>query len=160
MDIQSVRHKVYELASQIAEESGLELVTIDVIPRAKSLLLRIVVDKESGVTIGDCERLSRNFEPLLDVENIIAGSYILEVSSPGLDRPLITQKDFDKSIGKLVRVITKERIDNETFFIGRLVDVGEDWIRIRIDKKKESKDIFIQMKMITKARLEIEMKRE
>lgn len=156
MNAVTIKQKIYELASQVAEDEGLELVSADMFGSGKKILLRIMVDKEGGVTINDCERMSRSLEALLDVEDPIKGPYILEVSSPGIDRPLIKQADFEKNIEKLIRIVTKEKIDNQTFFIGRIIDVGEGWIRIRLEKKKESKDIFIPMDKISKAKLEIE----
>ena len=91
-----IKGKIYELANQIAEDGALELVNVDMLAMGKKTLLRVVVDKERGVTIGDCERTSRGLEALLDAEDLIKGTYLLEVSSPGLDRPLIKQKDFEK----------------------------------------------------------------
>lgn len=151
-----IKGKIYELANQIAEDGALELVNVDMLAMGKKTLLRVVVDKERGVTIGDCERTSRGLEALLDAEELIKGTYLLEVSSPGLDRPLIKQKDFEKNRGKLARVITTEKIVNQTFLIGRIVDVGEDWVRLRLRKKEKSEDIFIPIDKISKARLEIE----
>lgn len=151
-----VRQKIYEFAERIAEDEGFELINADMIGSGRKATVRIVIDKEGGVTIGDCERMSRSLEALLDVEDPIKGSYLLEVSSPGLDRPLVRQTDFEKNIEKLARVVVTEKIDNQTFFIGRIIDVGEGWIRLKLGKKSEGKDIFIPMDKISKARLEIE----
>lgn len=160
MDAKTNRQKVYDLACRAAEDEGLELVSADLLGSGKRQVLRVTVDKESGVTVGDCERMSRSIEALLDVEDPIKGSYVLEVSSPGLDRPLTGRKDFEKNIGKLARVVTTEKIDNQTFVVGRIVDVGDGWIRLKVEKKKAEKDIYIPMDTITKARLEIEMKQK
>jgi ribosome maturation factor RimP len=156
----TIRQKINELASKVVEDEGFEIVSADILGGGRKTILKIVIDKEGGVTIGDCERISRSLEAILDVEDLIKMPYILEVSSPGLDRPLIKQKDFEKNMGKLARVITTERIDNQTFFIGRIIDVGEGWIRLKIEKKGDkegkSKDIFIPIDKISKANLEIE----
>lgn len=159
MDSNAIKQKIFELASQVAEDEGLELVSVDILGAGKKTILRAVVDKEGGVTVGDCEKMSRSLEALLDVEDPIKGPYILEVSSPGLDRPLVKQADFERNIEKLARIITTEKIDNQTFFIGRIIDVGDGWIRLKIEKKgarEEGKDIFIPLDKISKARLEIE----
>jgi ribosome maturation factor RimP len=157
MGVNPVKQRVYELAARAAEEEGYELEKAEVLGSGRRMIVRIVIDKEGGVNISDCERMSRGFEALLDVEDPIKGSYTLEVSSPGLDRPLNSQKDFDKSIGKLVRIITKETMaDNQTFFIGRLIDAGEGWVRISIEKKGGNQDLFIPLEKISKAKLEIE----
>ncbi|MFA5354444.1 MAG: ribosome maturation factor RimP [Thermodesulfovibrionales bacterium] len=171
METSPVRKKVYDLASRLVEDEGLELVDVEVLGKGKRLLLRVIVDREGGVRISDCEKISRDLAALLDVEDPIAGPYLLEVSSPGLDRPLVKQADFEKSIGKLARVVTKEKIDNQTFLLGRITDVGEGWIRLRPEpqnpvkgKRKKAvdeeqagvNDIFISLDKISKARLEIE----
>ncbi|MBZ0156623.1 MAG: ribosome maturation factor RimP [Alphaproteobacteria bacterium] len=158
MDTKDIKQRIFDIASRVAEDEGFELVSADLLGKGRRALLRVVVDKEGGVTINDCEKMSRSLEAVLDVEDPIHGSYVLEVSSPGLDRPLVTQRDFERNIGKLARIVTREKIDNQTFIIGRIVDVGEGWIRLRIEKKGTEKDLFIAMDKITKARLEIEIK--
>jgi ribosome maturation factor RimP len=156
MNTTDVRNKIYDLALQAAEDEGLELVSVDILGRGNKTMLKVIIDREGSVNIGDCEKMSRSFEALLDVEDPIQGTYVLEVSSPGLDRPLVKQKDFEKSIGKLARITTSEKINNETFFIGRITDAGEGWVRLKIEEKNKSKDIFIPMDKIKKARLEVE----
>ncbi|MDI6801918.1 MAG: ribosome maturation factor RimP [Thermodesulfovibrionales bacterium] len=152
----AVKQKIHELALQVAEDEGIELVSAGILGGGRKLLLRVVIDKEGGVTISDCEKMSRSLEALLDVEDPIKGSYVLEVSSPGLDRPLSNQRDFEKNVGKLARIITDEKIDNQTFFIGRITDAGDGWIRLGMETKEGIKDIFIPLEKISKARLEIE----
>ncbi len=156
--METAREKIHGLAEQVAEEEGLELVSVGILGSGKRTVLKVVVDKEGGVTVGDCERMSRSLEALLDVEDPIRRSYLLEVSSPGLDRPLVTQRDFERNIGKLARIVTAENIDNSTFFIGRILDVGDTWIRLSLDKTGRGKDMFIPLDKISKARLEIELK--
>ncbi len=155
MDKTAIKEKILELATGVAEDEGVEIVNVEILGSVKKILLRIYIDKEGGVTIGDCERISRRLEALLDVEDFIKTSYVLEVSSPGLDRPLLQKVDFEKNIGKLVRIITSEKIDNQTFFIGRIIDVGDTWVRLKI-KSKEEKDLYIPLNKISKAKLEIE----
>jgi ribosome maturation factor RimP len=155
----AIKDKIHRLACQSAENEGLEVVGTEILGSGRRLLLRVFVDKIGGVTIRDCEKMSRTLEALLDVEDPIKGSYVLEVSSPGLDRPLVTQRDFEKNVGRLARIITTEKIDEQTFFIGRIVDVGEGWVRIKIEAKGGEKDIFVPSGNISKARLEIEIKK-
>ena len=179
MKTSTVRQNIYELASRAAEDEGLELVSIDMLGSGRQVLLRVFVDREGGVTIKNCEKMSRGLEALLDVEDPIKGPYMLEVSSPGLDRPLVNQKDYERNIGKLARIVTTEKIDNQTFFVGRIIDTGEGWIRLSIEEqaspehplkkglpghgktrgKTEAKDIFVPLEKISKARLEIEINR-
>lgn len=121
----NAQEKVSELAAEVAGDLQLELVSVEVTGRGRRSMVRIVIDKQGGVTISDCEKMSRGLEALLDVEDPIAGTYMLEVGSPGLDRPLHSQRDYERSIGKLARIVTSEQVGNQTFFIGRIVDVGE-----------------------------------
>jgi ribosome maturation factor RimP len=168
----SPHEKVAELAAQVADDLKLELVSVEVVGRGRRSLVRIVIDKESGVTISDCEKMSRGLEALLDVEDPIPSAYMLEVGSPGLDRPLNTQRDYERSVGKLARIVTSEQLGNQTFFIGRIVDVGEGWFRLQIENKggstpqkgrkpgavrgEPAEEIIIPLEKIAKARLEIE----
>ncbi len=155
MNVDILKKKIYEIASDIAADEGVELCDIQ-IQSGRKTLLRVFIDKNGGVTIDDCERMSKSLSAILDVEDPIKTPYILEVSSPGLDRPLVKQRDFHRNIGKLVRIITLEKIENQTFFIGRITDVGDNWIRISYDKKGKSEDLFIPLEKISKAKLEIE----
>ena len=75
-----IKGKIHELAEQVAEDEGLELVDIIILGTGRKMLLRVIIDKESGVTVGDCERMSRGIEALLDVEDIVKAAYTLEVS--------------------------------------------------------------------------------
>src|SRR5208283_189173 len=159
METSAMKTKVYQLACRAAEGEGLEVVSADLLGSGRRLLLRVAVDKTGGVTVGDCERMSRSLEALLDVEDPISGPYVLEVSSPGLDRPLRSQRDFEKNIGRLARIVTSEKIDGQTFFLGRIADVGEGWVRLTMEARDGEKDIFIPSGNISKARLEVEMKK-
>lgn len=156
MNIDILKQKIYEMASEVAADEGFELFDILIQGSSRKPLIRVVIDKDGGVTIYDCERMSKSLGALLDIEDLMKTPYTLEVSSPGLDRPLSKQKDFHKNIGKLIRIVTSERLDNQTFFIGRITDVGENWVRISYDKKGKSEDLFIPIDKISKARLEIE----
>jgi ribosome maturation factor RimP len=118
-------------------------------------LARVFIDKEGGVTLEDCEKVSRALSALLDVEDPIPASYVLEVSSPGLDRPLKRLKDFEMSIGKLARVVTKERIGDQTFHVGRIAAVENGNVRLVV---RENEEVSIPFAQISKARLEIELK--
>ena len=150
---ENIKKKVLQLANQVADELGMEVVDVELFGKGK-LLLRVVIDREGGVTLGDCESFSRSFEAILDVENPVPGSYTLEVSSPGLDRPLKEIKDFEKSTGKLARLVTTEKIENQNFFIGRIIEVSKGLIRILVHER----EITIPFEKIAKARLEVELK--
>ncbi|MCS7215928.1 MAG: ribosome maturation factor RimP [Thermodesulfovibrio sp.] len=161
MNIKELKEKITDYANMIAEQEGMEVFNVDIYPGRKGLILRIFIDKEGGVTIKDCENFSRAIEAILDVEDPIKSSYTLEVSSPGVDRPLKDKKDFLKNIGREVKITTKEKIADNTFFIGKIVDAGDDWVRIEIQetktkgiKKKVKKELlFIPFNKIIKAQV-------
>ena len=147
-----IKNKVSKLAKQVAQEQEVEIFDIELSGKDK-LLLRITIDKEGGVTLDDCERFSRSLEAILDVEDPIPVSYTLEVSSPGLDRPLRELKDFEKNMGKLARIITVEKIENKNLFIGRISRVNNKFLMLLV----KDREIDIPFEKILRARLEIEL---
>ncbi len=151
--MEDIRNKVLKFTKEVAVGQGVEIFDVELFGRGK-LLLRVVIDKEGGVTLDDCERFSRSLEAVLDVEDPIPMSYTLEVSSPGLDRPLRDVKDFEKHKGKLARVVMAEKIQNKDFFIGRIIEVGSDFVRLLVDGNEKE----IPFDKISKARLEVELK--
>ncbi len=153
------KEKIQELATEVAQELGVELVGVELFKRGMRHLLRATIDREEGgVTLEDCEAFSRKFGVLLDVEDPLPGSYTLEVTSPGLDRPLKSPRDFQKQKGKLVRIVTKEKITNQSFFVGRLKETRDEGITLILFRKKEAiEEIDIPYGMISKANLEIDI---
>lgn len=149
------KDRVYELAAEVARGHGFELEGVEISGRGRKVLLRVTIDKEDGITLGDCEAFSKDIEALLDVHNPIKEPYTLEVSSPGLDRPLRSINDFRKYMGKPVRVVTKQKIQNQSFFTGRIAGVDSDRIRLSLAGDKQVEIFFDN---ISKARLEIEIK--
>jgi ribosome maturation factor RimP len=146
--------KISNVLAPIVEDARLELVEIEFKPIGKRWLLRIYIDKEEGgVTIADCEYVSRELSRILDVEDIIEYAYTLEVSSPGLTRSLKKIEDFVRYKGKTCRIITKETIAGKNEFRGEITDVASDKVEI-----KEKIDIItIPICAIKKAHLELEL---
>lgn len=167
MALDDIRNVIMGIASRAADDEGVELVDVEIKGSARHPIVRITIDREGGVTIGECEKMSRSVEALMDVEDPVSGPYMLEVSSPGIDRPLKTQADFNKGVGKLARIVTASQINGQTFFLGRIIDSGEGWIRLKPEeqgkKKKASakqepdNSVIIPLESVTKARLEIEI---
>ncbi|NCO84428.1 MAG: ribosome maturation factor [Nitrospirae bacterium CG_4_10_14_3_um_filter_44_29] len=149
-----VEEIVLKLAGQVAEGQKVEVLETRLLGSGRRMLLRITIDRSGGVTLEDCERFSRSLSALLDADDSLPGPYNLEVSSPGLDRPLTALKDFERHKGKLVRIITKDRIDNQNFFLGRVIGVTADIIRLSISGEERD----IPFENILRARLEIEIK--
>ncbi|MBI5641237.1 MAG: ribosome maturation factor RimP [Nitrospirae bacterium] len=153
--MEDIRRKLLNLAGSIAGQQAVSVVDIELAGSMRRLIVKIFIDKAGGVTLEDCERFSRALSAVLDVEDPIRTAYVLEVSSPGLDRPLKSLKDFEASIGKLARVVTKEGINGQTFFIGRIRRVEDGVVTLALEKEAETD---IPYDKISKARLEIEFK--
>ncbi|MDD3846022.1 MAG: ribosome maturation factor RimP [Syntrophorhabdaceae bacterium] len=122
--------KIKDIVAPILDERLLELVEIELRPSGKRWLLRIFIDKEGGVTIADCEYVSRELSRVLDVEDPIEQPYTLEVSSPGLTRSLKSREDFARFRGKKCRIITHEEVGGKREFLGTIVDAAGDEVTI------------------------------
>ena len=120
-----------ELLMPIIEENNYELVDVEYVKEAGSWYLRAYIDKEGGFTIGDCEKVSRAFSDLLDEHDFIEDAYILEVSSPGLGRPLKKEKDYVRSMGKELEIRTYRALDGEKEFYGILTAYDDKTVTIR-----------------------------
>src|SRR5947199_1531889 len=113
--------RVREVAERVAASSGLEVVEVELRGGGKSRMLRIFIDKPGGVTHEDCANLSREVSTILDVEDAVpGGSYLLEVSSPGLDRKLSRPVDFERFQGSRVKLTTKDAVNGNRHFEGRI----------------------------------------
>jgi len=130
--------RVQQIAERVAASSGLELVEVEFRGGGKSRLLRIFIDKPGGVTHEDCANLSREVSTILDVEDVVPGSYLLEVSSPGLDRKLSRPADFERFTGSRVKIMTREPVSGNRHFDGRLQSFqqGRLTLDLAIPKKK------------------------
>ncbi len=116
--------QIRAITERVAASSGLEIVEIELRGGGKSRMLRIFIDKPEGVTHEDCAKLSREVSTILDVEDAIPGSYLLEVSSPGLDRKLFRPADFERFQGSRVKLTTKGEVNGNRHFEGRLEHFG------------------------------------
>ncbi len=133
---------------------GIDLDFIELNQMKGKALLRVFIDKANGINIDDCEKVSREVEAVLDVEDPIPYSYVLEVSSPGLDRPLHGVQDFKRFAGENIRVVIQEPIDEQTFFVGKIVEAGDDRVVLVLPTNKE---VIIPYSNISRARLEVEV---
>ncbi|MBI1824364.1 MAG: ribosome maturation factor RimP [Nitrospirae bacterium] len=149
--------RIKEAILSILNSLNLELFDLEYAGNARKGVLKVTIDKAEGVKLEDCEKASRNISPLLDVYDFIDHQYTLEVSSPGLDRPLRKIEDFKRVIGKLVHVKTKEPIGLQKVFIGRLISVEENGnIHFLVEQKKKSDDLIISFDNILESNLEVE----
>ena len=125
--------KTEEILLPIVEEYGFELVDVEYVKEGGTWYLRTYIDKEGGISIDDCEKVSRRLSDILDEKDYIDDTYIMEVSSPGLGRPLKKEKDFKRSLGKEVDIRTYRMIDKQKEFTGILIDYDKDTVTIELD---------------------------
>ena len=144
--------RVHAIADPILVNEGIELVDIEYRRETKGWVLRLYMDKEGGVTLDDCTRVSQEVGRSLDVEDFIQTPYNLEVSSPGLTRPLKTEKDFMKYRDHLIQVKTVDPVVNRRRFKGRLLGISGNQIEIQSDE-----GVFqIPFSNVAKSNLEID----
>lgn len=146
--------RVEGLVKPILESLGLFLWDMEFKKEGPRWLLRIYVDKESGVTLDDCEAVSRELGVALDVEDIISHSYTLEVSSPGLDRKLTKPEHFKRFIGNMVKVKTVVPVDGEKVFRAEIEGIDGTVVRLRL---QNGSILDLALDRIAKAVLEVEI---
>lgn len=144
--------RIWELATQIADGEAMEVVDVELRREGSrpGRVLRLYLDKQGGPNVDDLGRVSRQLSELLDAHDIVEGSYTLEVSSPGINRPLTKPDHFQRFIGKRVRIRTGDMIDGRRSFLGILNEVSGDTIRIEV----EGKPYQIPFSMIEKSNYE------
>lgn len=125
--------KTEEILNPIMEELGFELVDVEYVKEGSSWYLRAYIDKPGGININDCETVSRRLSDILDEKDFIDDAYIMEVSSPGLGRPLKKEKDFKRSLGMEVDIRTYRMIDRQKEFTGILSSYDEKTVTIELE---------------------------
>jgi len=116
----SIEERVAPMATRVAAREGCELVLCEYVNQSGRWILRLFIDREGGVTIDDCSKVSRQMSAMLDVEDFIPHAYNLEVSSPGLDRPLNTHDDYDRFVGERIKIQTTAPVGGRRKFSGVL----------------------------------------
>lgn len=149
--------KVKEIALQIVEEEGLELVHVEIVGLSRKPIVRIYIDKPEGVTLDDCANVSRKVGSVLDREDFITTSYLLEVSSPGIERRLYSLKDFERFVGHLAKIRISQPINGQKNFRGQIKSVNGDQISF-VDRT--SGEVKINYALVEKANLEIDLEKE
>jgi len=143
--------EVRQVAEPALEAQGLELVDLEYQREAQGWVLRFYIDREGGVTVEDCAEVSGELGAILDVRDLIANAYVLEVSSPGLTRPLKKLEDFNKYRNRLVKVKTFEPIEGRRNFKGVLLGLENERVRLEM----EGRPYEIPFRSIAKASLEM-----
>lgn len=141
----------------VVEEENLELVDLEFSGVGPTSVLRVYVDRSAGVTVDQCAHLSRKISDLLDMDDLIPGRYRLEVSSPGLDRPLVSGADFKRKIGKKVKVFLKESVDGKTELVGEIKNLKGENVVLQLGsiepKQNQGEEKIIPLKMVAKAQI-------
>jgi len=128
--------KIRDVVQPLCQAEHFELVHLELVNGDREKLVRLYLDKPGGITLGDCVYVSRQLGDLIDVHIENIGSYRLEVSSPGPNRPLNTKEDFHRFKGKRVKIQTNELIENQKKFIGILETINDDSVVIAVDGKR------------------------
>ena len=145
--------RIRDAAERAAQSAGVEVVDVEW-KIGKQRFLRVFIDKPEGVSHSDCQAVSEQLGVLLDVEDLVPGSrYVLEVSSPGLDRKLTKPAEFERFAGRLARISTTEPIENSKFFEGRLAGYSDGQVKIEV----QGRAIFVPFAAIRKANLVVEL---
>ena len=142
---------------KIVESEGLELVHIDYHRQGRGYLLRVDIDKDGGVTLDDCQLVSHQISAYLDVDDVVPSEYELQVSSPGLDRKFYRDSDYQKFLGRLVRVQTSKPIRGLHVIVGRLKEYDGRQIVVSDAAVKKDPDYKIPLADIKETRLEVEI---
>ncbi len=156
----SVADRVRAVAAPVAATYGLEIFDVLFRREAAGMVLRVQLDRpgpastaEESVSVDDCARVSRDLSVVLDVEDVVRTAYTLEVSSPGLDRPLRQAADFERFVGRRAKLVVRERVDGQGFFRGRLAGVEAGMVVVEGDAGERHR---VPLNLITRANLEVE----
>jgi ribosome maturation factor RimP len=152
--------KVRTIAGRVAATHGLEIFDVQLRRESGGMVLRVQIDRpgpaataEESVSVEECARVSRDLSAILDVEDIVASKYILEVSSPGLDRPLRHPDDFRRFSGRRAKLVMREAVDGQKYFKGRLGGVDDQAVLIDAEDGRRHR---VPIGVITRANLEVE----
>jgi ribosome maturation factor RimP len=155
-----VLEQVRRTAARVASSYGLDIFDVQFRREASGMVLRVRIDRpgpaasaEESVSVEDCARVSRDLSAILDVEDAVPTAYTLEVSSPGLDRPLRRADDYRRFAGRRAKIVMRERVDGQGFFKGRLAGLDGDEVLIDGDDGRPHR---VPLGVITRANLEVE----
>jgi ribosome maturation factor RimP len=148
------------IAGRVAADRGLEIFDVQLRREASGMVLRVQIDRpgpaataEESVSVDDCAAVSRDLSAILDVEDVVPTAYTLEVSSPGLDRPLRHAQDYARFAGRRAKVVMREKVDGQAFFRGRLAGVEGGAVLIDGDDRKRHR---VPLDVITRGNLEVD----
>ena len=153
------RTRVRALAERVAGSQGLDVFDVQLRRESTGWVLRVILDRPGatgvgtdGITVDDCQRVSQDLSAVLDVEDVLDQAYTLEVSSPGLDRPLRSPADYRRFVGRLAQVVVTEAVDGQQFLKGRICEVTDDAVLIEAGPRVHR----VPFEAISRGRLEVE----
>ncbi len=152
IDHDSIVQSIDSLARPLVDVAGFELVDLELAGRRGSYVLRVLIEKPGGVTINDCVEINRELSCLLDMEDPIPSRYTLEVSSPGLDRPFKTTRDYQRALGKWVKVVSDDGRGGSVTRMGCLEGIEDGTVEIACEGESHR----IPVESITKAHRELD----
>ena len=152
--------RVRGIAERVAGSYGLEVFDVQFRREASGMVLRVQIDRpgpaataEDSVSVDDCAKVSRDLSAILDVDDVVPAAYVLEVSSPGLDRPLTRAADYERFAGRRAKVVMKHPVDGQGYFKGRLCGVENGHVVI---EGEDHRTHHVPLELITRANLEVE----
>ena len=155
--------QVRAIAGRVAASYGLEIFDVQFRREAPGMVLRVQIDRpgpgataEECVSVEDCANVSRDLSAIFDVEDVVPGAYTLEVSSPGLDRPLTRPDDYRRFAGRRAKLVMREAVDGQTFFKGTLGGVEEGHVLVVLIEAEDRRTHRVPLTVITRANLEVE----
>ncbi|PYS90165.1 MAG: ribosome maturation factor RimP [Acidobacteria bacterium] len=157
MDLGFVDERVREISKLVAEKGGFEFVRSEVAGTKRNPIVRVFIDKVGGVSVEHCADVSREIEAILDAEDLIPSKFVLEVSSPGLERGLYSIEDFRRFSGKLVKLKTNTEIEGSKTIVGYIKSIDGDSVALEV---REGKRVTVPYSEVAKANLKIDLDAE
>lgn len=157
MDKGLITQRVRQIAAEVSSKDSIEVVHVETAGTKRDMVVRVFIDKLGGVTLDDCSMVSRGIEEVLDAEDLIPSRYVLEVSSPGIERELYSLADFVKFTGELAKVKTNYEINGQKNFIGIIERVDGETITIA---DRNSGPVSFEHSTVLKANLKIDLSKE
>lgn len=150
--MQALREQIWQLFAPVLEEHAVDFVDLELRGSARNILIKTYIDVPGGIKIKQCAMLSRELSDVLEIAEVIPGDYRLEVSSPGLDRPLRTERDFFRNIGRNVQISVSGESGKLLQYAGEIIDTSDGRVSIR---KKSGEVVQFPVAEIQNARLQI-----
>jgi len=158
-----VIQQVRAVAVRIAESYGLEIFDVQFRREAPGMVLRIRIDRpgsrataDDSVTVDECARVSRDLSAIFDVDDVVPGQYTLEVSSPGLDRPLTRPDHYQRFAGRRAKLVMREKVDGQGYFKGRLGGIEDGPVKVVVIEGEDGRTHRVPFDVITRANLEVD----